>query len=473
MTAPSSPKRSDSCRRVAVVGGGIAGLATAFELAHTAKKTGRELDITLFEAKDRPGGNILTESDEGYTAEWGPNGFLDNVPATLDLVSRLGLNDALHPSSDSASDRFLYRKGVLHPLPTGPGAFLSSSLLSLPGRLRVFLEPFQRGAKGEDESVYSFASRRIGREAASILVDSMVSGVYAGNVRTLSLRSAFPKMFDMEREYGTLTRAMISKMKAAKKNGKKAGSAGGFSGTLTSFQGGLSVLIDVLHEKLGERVRLRCAVGGVERDGPAYRLRTERGVEEADAVVVACPAWHAALALERLDGEIAGELGGIPSAPVAVVCTGFAPSSVGRRVEGFGFLVPRVERLRILGSLWTSSIFQGRAPHGKVLLRNMIGGAHDGAALDLNDDELLDTVLDDLRDVMDLRGDPEWSRIFRFPRGIPQYDVGHHARLGRIESGLRRHPGLFLTGNSYRGVSINSCVEEAGRTAAQVLEYLD
>ncbi len=472
MTVQSSPKQSDSPKRVAVVGGGIAGLATAFELVEQGEKSGRHLDVTLFESKDRPGGNILTESDGGYTAEWGPNGFLDNVPATLDLVGRLGLDDALHPSSDSASDRYLYRRGKLHSLPTGAGGFLGSSLLSLPGRLRVFLEPFQGGAGCDDESVYSFASRRIGREAASVLVDSMVSGVFAGNVQTLSLRSAFPKMFDMERQHGTLTRAMIHKMREARKRGSQAASAGGFSGTLTSFRGGLSVLIDALHKRLGERVRLRCAVGSIERHGSSYTLRTEMGGEEADAVVMACPAWHTALVLDRFDPEIAGELGEISSAPVAVVCTGFDPSSVGREVEGFGFLVPRGEQLRILGSLWTSSIFRGRAPDGKVLLRNMIGGAHDGAALQLSDDELVDIVIGDLRGIMDLRGDPEWTRIFRFPRGIPQYDVGHHARLKRIESALLRHPGLFLTGNSYRGVAINSCVEEAGKTAAQVLEQI-
>jgi len=462
-----------SRKRVAVVGGGIAGLATAFEILQYAERTGCDLDLALFESNDRVGGNIRTESDSGYTSEWGSNGFLDNVPATLDLVRRLGLQENLLPSNDSAADRFLYRGGKLHPLPMSPGGFLGSSLLSVPGRLRVFLEPLQRGAKSDDESVYSFASRRIGREAASVLVDSMVSGVFAGDVRALSLRCAFPKMYDMEKDHGTLTRAMIHKMREARKSGVKAGSAGGFSGTLTSFRGGLDQLTGALAEKLGERVRLRSAVGRVEVDGGGFRLRTEGGGEEVDAVVVACPAWRASPVLESLDGELAGELVGIPSAPVAVVCTGFDASAVGRRVEGFGFLVPRGGRLRILGSLWTSSIFTGRAPEGKVLLRNMIGGALDGAALDLGDDELLDAVLDDLRDVMELSGTPEWVRIFRFPRGIPQYNVGHHARLGRIDSRLARMPGLFLAGNSYRGVAINMCVEEAGRTAAQVLKYLD
>ncbi len=471
MTAPSSPKRSDP-PRVAVVGGGIAGLATAFELVDRAKRSGAEVDVVLFESAERAGGNIRTESADGYTSEWGPNGFLDNVPATLDLVERLGLEESLLPSGDGASDRFLFRSGRLHPLPMSPIDFLRSPVLSLPGRLRVFLEQFQKTGGGADESVFSFASRRIGKEAAAVLVDSMVSGVFAGDVRSLSLRSAFPKMFDMESTYGTLTKAMIHKMKEAKRKGTRVGSAGGFSGRLTSFRGGLATLIDTLEKSLGDRVRLRCAVGSLERKGERYTLLTEGGREEADAVVLAAPAWNASSIVGRLDGELSIELAAIRSAPVAVVCTAFDESSVGRPVEGFGFLVPRGEGLRILGALWTSSIFEGRAPAGKVLLRNMIGGAHDAGALELEDGPLLDAVLHDLRPVMDLHGEPEWVRIFRFSKGIPQYNVGHGARLEAIARRLKSLPGLFLAGNSYRGVAINACVEEAARTADAVLVHV-
>jgi oxygen-dependent protoporphyrinogen oxidase len=438
--------------RVAIVGAGISGLANAFE----ATEAGH--DVAVFEQSPRAGGNIRTEKADGYTVEWGPNGFLDNVPETLDLVRRLGLEDRIQVSSDLARIRFLYRKGRLRQLPEKPPAFLTSPILSVGGRLRVLGEPFAKRRPDGDESVHGFAARRIGRQAADVLVQAMVSGVFAGDAKRLSLRATFPKMWTMETAHGSLFRAM----KARKKAGAGKGGPAGPGGTLTSFAGGMTDLVTALTDRLGDRVRLATPVTGIARDADAWRL--EGPDHAADRVILACPAWQAAHILGRLDAEIPTILGGITGAPVTVVATAHDESAMDGPPAGFGYLVPRGEEVRILGCLWTSSIYPGtRAPDGKVLLRTMIGGATDPAAADLDDATLLDLVVKELRTTMGLTADPIRHWIFRHPRGIPQYEIGHRDRLAAALRRLRMHPGIRLAGNSYRGVSVNATIQEARR----------
>ncbi len=464
--------------RIAVIGGGIAGLAAAFRIREEFDKRSAGIELELFEGRTTPGGNIRTERADGYTCEHGPNGFLDSVPATLDLIERLGLTDRLFPATDAANRRYLYRHGSLHPLPMSPIGFLRSGVLSLPGRLRCMAEPFQKqGAaarNGEDESIYDFASRRVGPEAASILIDAMVSGIFAADVRALSLPSAFPKMREMEANYGTLVRAMMAKKKEARKSGRKAGSPGGFGGTLTTFRSGLDELTGALAASLGESVNLGLAGRRLSRRNDVWTLQfCDGSSRDFDSVVVASPAWEAARLFDQTEPELAGDLAAIPSSPIAVVALGLNESDLGRPLDGFGFLVPRGTGPRILGSLWTSSIWPGRAPEGRALLRCMIGGAHDPDAVESSDDQLVEAVLQDIRPILQLRGDPEWRRIFRYSRGIPQYNVGHGARLDRIEGRLSNLPGIYLTGNSYRGIAINACIEEAGRIACRVSDDLN
>jgi oxygen-dependent protoporphyrinogen oxidase len=322
----------------------------------------------------------------------------------------------------------------------------------------VLLEPLARGRPRHDETVHAFAARRIGREAADVLVQAMVSGVFAGDARRLSLRATFPKMFEMERSHGSLFRALIARRKA----GGDGGPAGP-GGTLTSFDGGMETLIEALVARLGRghRVHLGSPVGGISPSGDGYVL-DDPAQTEADCVVLACPAWEAAGVLQSLVPEATALLRGIPGAPIAVVATAYDERDVGGAPPGFGFLVPRGEGVRILGCLWSSSIYPGtRAPEGKVLLRTMVGGAIDPAAVDLGDDALLDLVARDLRTTMDLRAAPVRHWIFRHPRGIPQYEVGHGARLAGVGRLLGRHPRVVLAGNSYRGISVNATIQEA------------
>jgi oxygen-dependent protoporphyrinogen oxidase len=460
--------------RIAIVGGGISGLATAWAI----RARDPHADVVLLERGDRTGGNIRTERVDGYTVEWGPDGFLDNAPDTLQLVRELDLESRLLPSRDAARKRFIFLNGALRKVPTSPRGFFGTSLLSIPGKLRVACEPFASRRREADESIYEFAARRIGAEAASVLVDSMVSGIFAGDSRSLSLRACFPKMHQLEEEHGGLFRALL----ATRKNRRAGDAVGAPSGRLTSFTGGMSDLVDRLTRRLGDVVRTSSRVVTLRHathfDGHrvgwpvgGYALATDQGELAADAVILAGPSADSAQLLRTLDPGLGSALDEIPSAPLAVVCLGYDATLVARccSLNGFGFLVPRGQNIRILGALWESSIYANRAPAGKALLRIMIGGACDTGAVALSDNALVSAVREDLMRTMGLTCAPEFARIIRHRRGIPQYVKGHLARLERIDAMLHAHPGLFVAGNSYRGVSLNACVSEAAQIAERVL----
>lgn len=461
-------------RRVVVIGGGVAGLATALHLKDRASSVAGGLDIVVLEASTRVGGNISTERTDGFTIERGPNGFLDNVAATRALVGRLGLEAQQERADSNAAKRFLFRGGRLRPLPSGPLSFLRSSVLSRRGRLRVLMEPVARPPPvGVDESIYEFARRRIGREAADILIDAMVSGIFAGDSQALSLASSLPKMARMEREHGSLVRAMLARRRRSKGSAKSGGPSGP-GGTLTSFSQGLDVLTSRLASELDGIVHCSqpCTAIELENDG-RYTVRTANDVSiDADAVLVATPAGPASLLLSPLDERLGAAVEAIPSAGLAVVALGFKAADVGGPPAGFGFLVPRCEGLRMLGCLWDSSIFASRAPKGFVLLRVMIGGAHDPSAVELDDTSLLAIARAELETTMNNRAAPILTRVFRHRLGIAQYVRGHREKLDRIESQLTHLPGLWVAGSSFYGVSINACVEGAAVSGDKILRWL-
>ena len=443
--------------QVAVIGGGISGLALGFQLLR------RGVDAHVLEARERPGGNIRSEERDGYLCEWGPNGWLDNEPATARLVEALDLRAQLTKASSLANRRWIVRDGALRALPARPTQFLRSDVLSLSGRLRVLLEWAQPARRDSvDESVFDFAARRIGREAAAVLVDAMVTGVYAGDSRRLSLESAFPRMRELERVHGGLFRAMVAMRRARRRSGAKSGGPLGPGGTLTSFVGGMETIVHALSSRLGEHLHVATPVESLAIGRGAWTLAMSGGTSlEAERVVVASPAWTAAPLLAGVDRDLAALVASVPSAPVAVVCLGLAESDLQHIERGFGFLVPGRENLPILGTLYDTWVFPNRSQPGRVLWRTMIGGARDPGAIEASDGKLAERTLAALQKLLGLRAHPEMVRVIRHPRGIPQYPVGHAATLARIDTALSRHPGLLLSGNSYRGIAMNSCIREA------------
>jgi oxygen-dependent protoporphyrinogen oxidase len=461
-------------KRVAIVGGGISGLAIAHALR--SRSAPGEIEVTVYEKGDRPGGNLRSERTSGFLCEWAANGFLDNSPPTFDLVRDIGLESRILPSNDAARRRFIFR-GRLHAVPSGPLAFARSGMLSLRGRLRVMGEPLARSRPAGDETIHEFAARRIGREAAEIMIDSMVSGIFAGDAQRLSLKACFPKMWDMETEYGGLVRALVAKQwnKRRQRREDQAG-IGMPGGTLTSFRAGIEELPRALAEPLGQSLQLNAPVTQLASAHRRLHLSVcGRGGGPADAVVLASTACHSAVLVASLDEQLALDLADIETAPIVVVCLGYDAAAVERErgaLDGFGFLVPRGQGPRVLGVLWDSSIYPNRAPGGAALLRAMLGGSRDRAAVNLSDTEVLNVVRGDLARTMGLVRQPEFVKIIRHRVGIPQYTVGHLDRLARIEERLARIPGLYVAGNSYRGAAINACIAEAGPLADRVLTRL-
>lgn len=464
-------------KKIVIIGGGISGLATAWLLREKGRAAGKDFDIVLLEKEERPGGKIRSIKSDGYTCEWGPNGFLDSKPQTLALCRALGVEQNLHRSNDNARKRFIFSDGELHQLPDGAASFLRSRLISWPGKLRLALEPtpfIKAPPAGVDETLAAFGRRRLGGEALDKLIAPMVSGIFAGDPETMSLVSCFPRIAELEREYGGLIRAMImlaKKKKREQAEGKVVSSAAGPGGTLTSFREGIQYLSDALAASLGNIVRIGSAVTSVSKSTGATYLVTcsDESELEADLVIMASPAFAAAEMLAGLNGGIAGTLRQIPYASMTVVCFGYSRGQIRRSLDGFGYLIPKKEGCNTLGTLWDSSMFEERAPEGKVLLRSMMGGACFPEYATLSDGEVVARVRKDLTVTMGIDTAPEFVRIFRHPQAIPQYTVGHGGRLQALEEALRAHPALILTGNSYRGIGLNDCVAASERAADEAL----
>lgn len=350
--------------------------------------------------------------------------------------------------------------------------------LSIPGRLRIMGEPLASPTpRGEDTSLAEFARRRLGREALERLLDPMVSGIFAGDPERMSLRASFPRIAELEEQYGGLTKAMFSiaaEKKRAKKRGEEQGISSGPSGpggVLTSFKEGVSQLTDRLAVDMGEHLHLNAPVARLSRTNGngKFRVSTQQEHYQADGIVLATPANSAATILGDTAPESSAILSGIPYSPMAVVGVGYDLKDLEDPPNGFGFLIPKVENRRILGALWTSSIFPGhRSPDGKFLIRVMTGGARDHETPFLPDDELLSIVKAEIAVTMNLTAEPTFTTILRWKEAIPLYTVGHLDQVAKAESTLP--PGIVLAGNAYRGVGINDCVREAEVAAKKVME---
>ncbi|HYA11667.1 MAG TPA: protoporphyrinogen oxidase [Thermodesulfovibrionales bacterium] len=448
--------------RLLIVGGGISGLSLAYFLL----EKNPSLDILVLESEKKAGGKIWTDRVEGFLCEGGVNGFLDNRPRTLELAAKLGL--APVRSNDAARKRFIFSDGKLHMLPESPLSFFTSNLLSLYGRLRIVWEIVVPKREGDDETLADFARRRLGREAFEKLIDPMASGIYAGDPETMSLKSCFPKVYDLENKYGSLIQGMIKLQKEAKKTGQKVGPGPG--GVLTSFYDGMEVFISALKNFLGERLKAGSKVVSIDRRGDTYTVfLSDNSKVEAEGVVVATPAHAASEIVKDFNRDLSLTLGEIPYPPVSVVCLGYRKDKIGRPLDGFGFLVPKRENRRILGTLWDSSIFPNRAPEGYVLLRSMLGGARAVEIALQDENRLINTVVDETRKIMDIQAQPDFARVYTHEKGIPQYLLGHGKRLEKIDTIVSRHNGFYITGNSYRGIGVNDCIENSYKMAERML----
>lgn len=442
--------------RFAVVGAGIGGLAAAFRLRT------RGAAVTLFEAASRPGGVIRSERSEGFLLDFGPNTLVARRPEIEAVIGALGLERIYAPAE--AARRYVVQGGRPVALPTSPLGLISTPLFSARAKLRLLGEPFARPSADGDESLAGFVRRRLGPEILDYAVDPFVAGVFAGDPERLAVRYAFPALWELERAHGSLARGMVKRMKAARAEGRQRPDTRPFS-----FRDGMQALPDALARRLGESLRLNTQVTGLRPYGDGWVVAWREDGQEHDArfegVVLAVP-LHCLPQLE-VSVDLA-PLVAVEYAPVSVLALGFQREDVGHPLDGFGVLVPRREPFRVLGALFSSTLFPDRAPEGHVLLTCFLGGARHPEDAALPTPQLLDLALGDLRRLLGVRGEPVLARHRFWPHAIPQYTPGYGRARAAMEAAEARYPRLAFAGSHRQGISVGEALVSGLEAAERV-----
>lgn len=477
-------------RSVVVIGAGISGLVCGYRL----KTLG--VDVLLIEKSDRVGGVIQSERIDGFLIERGPNSS-QGTEELMALVEELGASDEV-AEGDPKAPAYVYFAGKLHAVPSGVGAFVTSKLLSFAGKLRIAREPLVEARReATEESVAAFARRRIGPEAAERMVAPFVSGIFAGDADRLSVQAAFPRLANLETSYGGLFKGMFAKGREARRIKKSATAvlerAAPTRRRAVSFRDGMGFLPDTLGRRLGEDLATGCseirllmtnrgssnAQAGAKSAAASSRFEVEferagtRTRLACDRVIIATPARSASKLVENLANDLSRLLDEIEYPPLAILSIAYESSSIGTSLGGFGFLAAPSEGLNILGCVWNSSLFSGRAPESQALLTVFIGGARNPSAARLPDDELVSIAHSELQRVLGISSEPRVIAITRFERSIPQYNLGHAKRVHEIEELLTGLRGLNLIGNYLHGVSTGDCIKNADRVARDVMRCLN
>ncbi len=460
-------------RRVVVIGGGISGLAAA----HRLIELDPSLDLTLIEASARLGGTLLTDEREGFLLERGPDSFITEKPEAVALAKRLGLESRLIETNQDYRRSFIVRNGRLRRVPEGfqllaPSRiwpFITSDIFSLSGKARMAADLFlpRKSANGvADESLASFVRRRLGREALERMAQPMVGGIYTADPETLSLRATLPRFLDMEQDHRSLILAMLRKARS------QSGTSGARYGLFLSFDRGMEVLAKTLATAIKHcEVRLNTRVAAIERDR-GWKLRTDQGdTIEADKICLAVPAYVAAKLLSSLNPSLAAQLNRIKYASTATINFAYRRDAIRHPLDGFGFVVPFVEKRSLIACTFSSVKFPGRAPADRVLLRAFVGGALQPEVFALEESEMLARVESDLRELLGITARPLYTEVSKWQNSMPQYEVGHLDRVASIENSVSELPGLALAGNAYRGAGIPDCIR-SGETAAEYLSQL-
>jgi oxygen-dependent protoporphyrinogen oxidase len=448
--------------RVVIVGAGISGLTAAYWL----KKAG--VDVLVLEQGATVGGTMQTLREDGWLVETGPNSALETTPLFGEMFEGLGILDQRVYANEKSNRRYILRDGMLHPLPMSPAAFLGSRLWSAAGKLRLLKEPFV-GRAEKEETIAEFVQRRLGREFLDYAINPFVAGVYAGNPEQLSVRAAFPKLYALEEKYGGLIKGMI---KGAKERRQRAETAKDRA-RMFSFVDGMGTFPQAIARMLGDAVQTNTRVVGIERSDSSswtvlFASQGRTDAVQAAAVIIATPAAHAAQMVARIAPSLAEKLSAIYYPPVAEVFLGFRHEQIPRALDGFGFLIPAREQRNILGTIWSSAIFPNRSPEGHAALTTFVGGSRQPEMCRLSDEDLIRIVTEELHAIMGVVGQPVFSKVLRWEKAIPQYNLGYLDIMGEVERCEAEVPGLFFCSNFRGGIAVGDCVMSGKRIADRV-----
>jgi protoporphyrinogen/coproporphyrinogen III oxidase len=473
-------------KHVTIIGGGITGLAAAFYLQEKSRARGLALDYALVEAEPRLGGKIVTEHTGGFVVEGGPDSFITQKPDGLLICRDLGLSEGLIPCREEGQKVYVLQQGRLCALPEGfrlavPSRFrpfLTSPLVSWPGKARMLMDLAIPARRDDgDESVADFVRRRLGQEAVEKFAGPLMGGIYVADPERLSMRSTFPLFIEMEQKHRSLILAMLAARRARRRSGRQA------PAMFMSPRDGMQQITDAIRARLtgelrtGERVtalRLRPSSSTHQAHWDIQTSAPGRPPLSSRAVILALPAPAAADLLEPLAPKLASQLRAIRYVSTATVSLAYRTPAIPaqRPLDGFGFVVPKREGRRIIACTWSSTKFEHRAPPGGALIRVFVGGEGAEHLVDLPDDELVALARQEIRDLMRWDAVPDATRVYRWPQGNPQYDVGHLNRVAEMEEMASHRPGLFLAGSAYRGIGIPDCVRSAQRAVDGILGEL-
>jgi oxygen-dependent protoporphyrinogen oxidase len=438
---------------IGIIGGGITGLTAAYRL----KQLG--VNVALYEASPRVGGAVQSIRRDGYLAEFGPNTIVETSPLITSLISDLDLDTRKLYAGEKAKKRFIVRGKIPVALPASPPAFLSSPLFSFRAKLRLLQEPFiAKAPKDNEESVAEFVRRRLGGEFLDYAIDPFVSGVYAGDPEKLSVVHAFPKLYALEQKYGSLIKGQIK----GKRERSKRVEVAKDRARMFSFDDGLQVLIDTLFQELQSEIKLNTPVSRIEQTSGGWNIYyNDSGTEYSithSALILTAPAYKLADLKHTIEGVDLSPLKEISYPPVTSLALGFKRTDVAHPLDGFGMLIPRKENFHILGTLFSSTLFPGRAPKDHVLLTSYIGGARQPEFAAASENEQIEFVLKDLRTLLGVRGEPTFVHRTYFPKAIPQYNIGYGKYKLVMDSFEAKAPTLHFAGNFRNGISLGDCI---------------
>ncbi len=467
-------------KRITIIGGGIAGLSAAYALEQEADNKGIDIQIDLIEKQERMGGNIVTDYIDNFIVEGGPDCVFSDKPSALQLCHKLELDRELLKTNEEKKGTYVYWDGRLHDLPEGVVLMiptmimpiLLSSLITIPGKLRMALEPFvPKRTNPSEETLDQFVTRRLGRELLDKIAEPLVAGIHAGNPKTMSVKASFPRFVDLEQKYGSLIKGMLSRKKEMLSMMKKKKPK--YTMFMTLKSGLQSLPLAIEKELKKTRIHANSEVSSVKQKPYGYEINLKKGKSiPCDSTIIATPSYITAPLVKEINQSLTEKLIGIPYVSTATVSLAYSSADLKQVPKGFGFIVPKISKRKIMAVTYTSNKFSHRAPDGSVLLRCFVGGAQNENLVFLDDKEMIQMVRNELKDIIGIDLKPIFTKIYRWEKSMPQYIVGHIDRVKKIEELVSDCPGLFLTGSAYNGIGISDCISNSHKAAESAIKFL-